>query len=139
MMPASHPSHTLWKSLRDSHIPTASATGHMSSCPPHTNRSPRKGLVTDVSGPQRNACPGTLISLLIAFPAIEKVAKFRGAARFGLDPGTALPGRVMADVSGVSAGEIGDPVMLFVLMKSDDLLVHWKCFEGALLNPYDQV
>ena len=30
------------------------------SCPPHTNHSARKGLVTDVSGPQRNACPGTL-------------------------------------------------------------------------------
>jgi len=28
--PASHPSHTLWKSLRDSHIPTASATGYLS-------------------------------------------------------------------------------------------------------------
>jgi hypothetical protein len=27
MMPASHPSHTLWKSLRDSHIPTVSTTG----------------------------------------------------------------------------------------------------------------
>src|SRR5271169_4009331 len=26
MKPASHPSHTLWKSLRDSHIPTASTT-----------------------------------------------------------------------------------------------------------------
>src|SRR5271163_65158 len=30
MKPASHPSHTLWKSLRDSHIPTASTTGYMS-------------------------------------------------------------------------------------------------------------
>ena len=27
MQPASYPAHTLWKSLRDSHIPTASATG----------------------------------------------------------------------------------------------------------------
>jgi hypothetical protein len=27
MKPASHPSHTLWKSLWDYHIPTASATG----------------------------------------------------------------------------------------------------------------
>jgi hypothetical protein len=27
MMPASHPSHTLWKSLWDSHIPTASTPG----------------------------------------------------------------------------------------------------------------
>ncbi len=30
------------------------------SCPLHSNRRHRKGLVTDVSGPQRNACPGTL-------------------------------------------------------------------------------
>jgi hypothetical protein len=36
MKPASHPSHTLWKSLRDYHIPTASKTGHMSSRAPST-------------------------------------------------------------------------------------------------------
>jgi uncharacterized membrane protein len=30
MKPASHPSHTLWKSLRDYHIPTASTAGYMS-------------------------------------------------------------------------------------------------------------
>ena len=29
MKPASHPSHSLLKSLRDSHIPTASTTGYM--------------------------------------------------------------------------------------------------------------
>jgi hypothetical protein len=59
--PAFHPSHTLWKSLRDSHIPTASAAGCMSCCSPfNSNHRHRKGLVTDVSGPQRNACPGTL-------------------------------------------------------------------------------
>jgi len=52
------------------------------------------------------------------------VAKLRGAALFGLDPGTALPGRVVADVPGVSAGEIGDPVMLFVLMEAGDWLGH---------------
>ena len=34
MKPASHPSHTLWKSLRDSHIATASTTGYMSSRAP---------------------------------------------------------------------------------------------------------
>jgi len=28
--PASHPSHTLWKSLRDYHIPTVSTTEHVS-------------------------------------------------------------------------------------------------------------
>src|ERR1700761_2813033 len=63
MKPASHPSHTLWKSLQDSHIPTTSTTGYMSSRAPNSNHHQRKGLVTDVSGPQRNACPGTLTSV----------------------------------------------------------------------------
>ncbi len=31
-------------------------------CPLKSNHRHRKGLVTDVSGPQRNACPGTLTS-----------------------------------------------------------------------------
>jgi hypothetical protein len=32
------------------------------SCLLNSNRRHRKGLVTDLSGPQRNACPGTLIA-----------------------------------------------------------------------------
>src|ERR1700684_1215543 len=32
------------------------------SCPLNSTHRHRKGLVTDVSGPQRNACPGTLMS-----------------------------------------------------------------------------
>jgi hypothetical protein len=35
------------------------------SCPLNSNHRHRKGLVTDVSGPQRNACPGTLRSLSV--------------------------------------------------------------------------
>jgi hypothetical protein len=31
--------------------------------PLNSNHSHRKGLVTDVSGPQRNACPGTLMGM----------------------------------------------------------------------------
>ena len=43
------------------HIPTASTTRWLSSHTPlNSNHGHRKGLVTDVSGPQRNACPGTL-------------------------------------------------------------------------------
>jgi hypothetical protein len=34
---------------------------YVSYCPLNPKPSPRKGLVTDVSGPQRNAGPGTLI------------------------------------------------------------------------------
>src|SRR5580698_11579525 len=52
MKPASHPSHTLWKSLRNSHIPTASTTRWLSSDTRSTREhGRRKGLVTDVSGP----------------------------------------------------------------------------------------
>jgi hypothetical protein len=62
MKPASHPSHTLWKSLR---IPTFPRPLRLGSCllitPSTRNHRRRKGLVTDVSGPQRNACPGPLI------------------------------------------------------------------------------
>ena len=63
MMPAFHPSYTLWKSLWASHIPTASTTGYMSSHALKSNHRHRKGLITDVSGPQRNACPGALTSV----------------------------------------------------------------------------
>jgi hypothetical protein len=66
--PVSHPSHTPWKSLRDYHIPTASTTreGFRSknkdpSHKPKLKPYRCKGLVTDVSGPRCNACPGTLI------------------------------------------------------------------------------
>jgi hypothetical protein len=43
MMPASHPSHTLWKSLRDSLIPTASTPGYTSSHAPQVEPSPPQG------------------------------------------------------------------------------------------------
>jgi len=43
------------------HIPTASATGDICLLvPSQLKRRYRKGLVTDVSGPQRTAGPGTL-------------------------------------------------------------------------------
>jgi hypothetical protein len=60
MEPASHPSHTLWKSLRYSHITNGvDHCTYVFSCLLNSNHRHRKGLVTDVSGPQRNACPGT--------------------------------------------------------------------------------
>ena len=61
MKPASHPSHTLWKSL--SGFPHSHGLDdwiYIFSCPLNPMTHYRKGLVTDVSGPQRNACPGTL-------------------------------------------------------------------------------
>src|ERR1700733_1496960 len=63
MKPASHPSHSPWKSLRDSHIPTASTTIPISSNRQNQtlNRQLepllRKGLVTDVSGPRLTHVP----------------------------------------------------------------------------------
>jgi hypothetical protein len=99
MKPASHPSHTLWKSLRDSHIPTASTTGYMFPMPVNSTHRHRKGLVTDVSGPQRNACPGTLTplrGLAVAFRvgvAGRNEGVTKPAAAGGQGKGRRLPDR----------------------------------------------
>jgi len=48
------------------------------SCPLNSNHRHRKGLVTDVSGPQRNACPGTLIRRTPRAFRFDKYRIFRG-------------------------------------------------------------
>jgi hypothetical protein len=65
--PAFHPSHTLWKSLWDSHIPTTSTAGiYLKTVRKHSSRvkfkasTAAKGLVTDVPGPKCNGRSGTL-------------------------------------------------------------------------------
>jgi hypothetical protein len=56
----------------------------------------------------------------VALGAEEKLGEMGASALFGCDPGTHLPGRPMADMLGVAAGEIGHPISKFVLMKADD-------------------
>jgi len=56
----------------------------------------------------------------IAVLALEFVAEAGGAAFGGEDPGAESPGRVMADMLGVPAREVGNPVGLLVLVKGDD-------------------
>ena len=48
------------------------------------------------------------------------MAEAAGAAFGGEDPGAKGPGRVVADVLGVAAVEVGDPVGLLVLVEGDD-------------------
>ena len=48
------------ESLRDSHIHGLDDWMYVFSCPSTRTIRHRKGLVTDISGPQRNVCPGTL-------------------------------------------------------------------------------
>jgi hypothetical protein len=36
------------------------------------------------------------------------------------DPGTVLPGRIMPDVLGMTTFEVGDPVVVLILVKADD-------------------
>jgi hypothetical protein len=50
------------------------------SCHLNSRHRHRKGLVTDVSGPQRNACPGTLTPGLVAAPRLEIYLSFTGAS-----------------------------------------------------------
>jgi hypothetical protein len=58
-----------WKAMKPAPHPSQGLDGwiYVFSCPLNSNHSPRKGLVTDVSGRQRNACPGTLTSNGFAF------------------------------------------------------------------------
>src|SRR5271168_4370633 len=51
------------------------------SCPLSSNHRHRKGLVTDVSGPRRNACPGTL-TLLARF--VFRICAKRRTIRAGV-------------------------------------------------------
>ena len=65
--PAFHPSHTLWKSLRDYHIPTASTAGIFQGARAReTEARPldSKGVVMEVLGPKcNNAETKTLVSI----------------------------------------------------------------------------
>jgi hypothetical protein len=65
--PVYHPSHSSWKSLRDSHIPNASAAGAIlitdraqPALPQNQSHSPRKGLVNNLPGTKRKTSVGTL-------------------------------------------------------------------------------
>jgi hypothetical protein len=60
----------------------------------------------------------------VALFAVERLADHRSAAFGGLRPRAALPGRVVADMLGVSTGEVGDPVGIFVLVEAGDGLKH---------------
>lgn len=61
---------------------------------------------------------------LIALAAPEHAAQYLIAALFRGDPGPTGPGRIVAHVLIVAAGELGYPVLLHILMKSDDRLSH---------------
>ncbi len=60
--------------------------------------------------------------MLIARGTREFAADVRGATFGGEDPGAEGPGRVVADVLGVAALQVGDPVGLLVLVESDDFV-----------------
>ena len=48
------------------------------------------------------------------------MAEVGGAAFGGGDPGADAPGRIVADVLGVAAVQVGDPVAAVVLVEGDD-------------------
>ena len=57
---------------------------------------------------------------LIASGALELTTEMGGTAFGSEDPGADGPGRIMTDMLGVAAFEVGDPVAFGVLMESDD-------------------
>ncbi len=60
----------------------------------------------------------------IAFLAVERLADLPHSASVGGDPGPQDPGRVMADVLKMPARQLGDPMVLVVLMVAGDTLPH---------------
>lgn len=65
------------------------------------------------------------------------MTEHRLTPRFIDHPFPHLPGWVMADMARMAAGEIGDPIALFVLMKSDDRLFHVNSIRdgGVIRSP----
>src|SRR4051812_12278883 len=61
---------------------------------------------------------------VIAFVANKLAAQIRGPAFFRQDPRAALPGRIMPDMPGMAAVEIGNPMSRLVLMKTYDPTLH---------------
>ncbi|HVY94420.1 MAG TPA: hypothetical protein VHA14_16780 [Bryobacteraceae bacterium] len=60
----------------------------------------------------------------LTFFAKQLMAEEVRAARRGGDPRAVFPRRFVADVLGVAAFEIGNPVSIFVLVEGDDAAFH---------------
>ena len=60
----------------------------------------------------------------LALRAFEFVADEAGAAFGGDNPGAVGEGGIVADVAGVAALEVGNPMLLFVLVKTYDFAKH---------------
>lgn len=56
----------------------------------------------------------------ITLQADQRLTEHAGAALLGDDPGSQLPRRVVADMHGVAALEVRDPMPFLVAVKADD-------------------
>ena len=60
----------------------------------------------------------------VAQHTVQDLAEPRAAALFGQHPRADLPRRVVPNMLVVTARQLGDPVVLIVLMKACDRLLH---------------
>jgi len=60
----------------------------------------------------------------VALHAVERHADESGPRFLRQDPRPVLPRRIMSDVLGMAALEFGNPVLLFVLMESNNAALH---------------
>ena len=71
------------------------------------------------------SCAGLVGALIdIALLTVERFPQCVCAAVGGHDPWTVRPRRIVSNMLVVSALQLGDPVLLLVLVKSDDAPVH---------------
>ncbi len=87
MMPASHPSHTLWKSVRGSTFPRARRLDIcLLDAPQARTIASARELVTDASGPQRHTCPGALSLSVLSTSVTKQTGDTVTAERDGDNP-----------------------------------------------------
>ena len=60
----------------------------------------------------------------VAFHTIERMSDEPGPPLFGQDPWPEGPGRIVPDMTAMTAIEIGDPISVFVLVEADNFPFH---------------
>ena len=79
------------------------------------------GVVSPARLPER---PVPSLLGRVTWRAIQRRPDVLPARLVGQHPCAVLPGRVVPDVLGVTALQLGDPVPLFILMKTNDPALH---------------
>ena len=90
--------------------------------------------------PTANQAPRLSLFARLRTPAARKgLAYFFKALRRVEHPGARLPGRLVAQVLGVAAGQFGDPMLIVVLVEPGDEGCRWSAPSVRVLFAFGQI